>query len=75
MFSWKPTRANVSDNQNLPWMWIECKLSHMHNCFKLFTLNGQNINSLLVAMEPQKKLDFGTFHFEWQALQWTLPIW
>lgn len=32
-----------------------------------------NIGLFLVAIKTQRKIDFSTFNFIWQALQWTSP--
>jgi len=85
MSSWKPTRANVNNNWNLPQTQIEMKswtcfgqikilkfkLCHMHNASSHFPSMFNNIGPSVLAMEHSRKPNLWTFDFEWQALQWT----
>ncbi len=88
MSSWNPTKANVGNNWNLPWMWIEMKSWTYFEWSKSKNLDSvictiasshlppviNNTCSSLVAMESRRKPDFWIVDFEWRALQWTLPI-
>jgi hypothetical protein len=79
MFSLIPTRVDVGNNYNSPQMWIEMKIwtclgwiKFRNANFVICTITSTHLPSIvnnmvssLVAMEPQRKLDFLTFDFEW----------
>ncbi len=81
MFSWKPTWANVGNNQNLLWMrmksWTCFKQGKFKNLDSIICIIASNhlplivnnTSSSMIAMEPRKKPNFWTIDFEWQALQ------
>ncbi len=85
MSSWKPIRANVGENQNLPRTQIEMRswicfgwAKFRNSNFVICTIASSHFSSMvnyigpsLVAMEPQRKIDLWTFDFEWQSLRWT----